>query len=268
MRTVVRDCLYLNWAIPARAVPPIPEPLRFEEHPWRGEPHVFASALLFRHDRLQVSSVPFIKVSYPQLNLRLYARDGEGVPSFLLCCAMVPSWVVPSARFVARQPVVPGRFKYPSRAENNTTELRRWEISCRSSAENRALALTGRPASPGAGYGPSLGTWDQTTSYFRLRRRGYVESGGRLRQADVSQREVAVVPMQVEFKDSGLLERFLPLQGEAGWPELHSAWLCPEIPFVFELGEASDRPSLARTRGSVAADPATFEGPGGPELLC
>ena len=111
LKTVVRDCLYLNWARPARAVPPPPAPLELEKHDWQGEPHVFVSALLFRHKGLQVSGLPLVSVSYPQLNLRLYARDGEGKPSALLRCVMVPAWVAPSARFIARQPVVPGKFR-------------------------------------------------------------------------------------------------------------------------------------------------------------
>jgi hypothetical protein len=260
LKTVVRDCLYLNWAIPVRAVPKAPEPLRFEEHMWRGEAHVFASALLFRHDRLHVRGVPFFRVSYPQLSLRFYARDGEGVPSVLLRGVMVPSWVAPSARLVAGQPVVPGRFRYPSSDETASMEPRSWEIRRRSSVDGGALVLTGRPAHPEPGHGPDLGSWDRTTSYFRLRRRGYVDAGSGLRRADVSQRSVPIVPMRVELREGGLLESFLPLGGEGGWPALHSAWICPEIPFVFELGEVPDRGAPTRSRVPVAVDSATFEG--------
>lgn len=260
LKTVVRDCLCLNWAMPSGAVPPPPPPLRLEEHSWRGEPFVFASALLFRHKGLQVSGLPLFRVSYPQLNLRLYARDGEGKPSVLLRCVMVPGWVAPSARLVARQPVVPGRFRYPDPAEAGSGETRRWEIEHRSSNGAVSLALSGRPAGPEAGFGPDLGSWDRTVAYFRVRRRGYVEVGDRLRQAMVSQSDVPVVPMRVELDEEGLLESLLPLRGEVAWPALHSAWLCPEIPFVFELGEAPDRAALASTAARVAAGPATCEG--------
>ena len=45
LRTTVRDCLYLNWAFPAEALPPPPAPLRYQRHVWQGREHVFASAL-------------------------------------------------------------------------------------------------------------------------------------------------------------------------------------------------------------------------------
>jgi hypothetical protein len=76
--------------------------------------------------------------------------------------------------------------------------------------------------------------------YFRDRRRGYAEVGDRLRRIDTEHPQAPAWPMTVELTDVSLLARCLPLAGEngagaGGWPPLHSAWLCPEIPFVFEL---------------------------------
>jgi hypothetical protein len=81
LRTLIRDCLYLNWALPVSSLPELPEPLRYESHPFQEEPHAFASALLFRNERLHLAAMPFLRLTYPQFNLRLYVLDGEGV-----CC--------------------------------------------------------------------------------------------------------------------------------------------------------------------------------------
>ena len=42
------------------------------------------------------------------------------------------------------------------------------------------------------------------------------------------------------LRNIGLLARCLPLAGGGGWPPLHSAWLCPEVPLVFEFGTARE----------------------------
>ena len=47
---------------------------------------------------------------------------------------------------------------------------------------------------------------------------------------------MAVWPLTAEVDGDGLLPRLLDLQPGTPFPPLHSAWLCPEIPFVFELG--------------------------------
>ena len=115
------------------------------------------------------------------------------------------------------------------------------------------------PPARGWGVGPDLGSWEQTTTYFRIRRRGYLEAAGRLRQVEVSYREVPMVPMRVEIGDSGLLSGCLSAD-LAPWPALHSSWLCPEIPFLFALGEVPEFASLSRSATPIAADPATFDG--------
>ena len=70
------------------------------------------------------------------------------------------------------------------------------------------------------------------------------EVGPGLRRIDTEHAAVAVWPLTAEVTDASLLEAALPLSGGDGagplpWPPLHSAWLCPEIPFVFELGTAA-----------------------------
>ena len=254
LRTIVRDCLYLNWALPVSSLPALPEPLRYEKHDWRGEPHAFASALLFRNERLHLAAVPLVRITYPQLNIRLNVLDGEGIPSVFFRCLMVPGWVLPSARYVARQPVASGIFAYPRPSSDPAAEGWHWSVRRR-----RKLKVSARQSSPVLGEGPSLGSWEQATSYFTQRRRGYAVGTGGLRKIDASHRPKAIWPMEAAVEDDSLLEEFLPLEGLPERPALHSAWLCPEIPFVFELGAAPVRAGVR----PVAADPAMFRSPGG-----
>lgn len=237
LRTLVLDGLYLNWALPAAALPEPPPPLRYERHAWQGSDWVFASALLFRQQGLHLPLLPVVRFSYPQFNLRLYIVDDDGVPSVLFHTVLVPGWVVPAARTLGGQPAAAATFRYPPPSRRATPPAAgwRWRV-CR----GRALEIRAREGSPGVGEGPQLGSWDATVRYFRERRRGYAEVGQELRKVETEQPRVAVWPLAAEVVEAELLEDCLPL-GEAsgdGWPPLHSAWLCPEIPFTFELGVA------------------------------
>ncbi|HTQ79664.1 MAG TPA: DUF2071 domain-containing protein, partial [Thermoanaerobaculia bacterium] len=104
LQSVVRDCLYLNWALPAAALPPLPPPLRYQLHPFQGEDHAFASAVLFQQEGLHLARLPSLRLSYPQCNLRLYVLDGDGVPSVLFCSMLMPLWLVPGVRLLSHQP--------------------------------------------------------------------------------------------------------------------------------------------------------------------
>lgn len=252
LRTLIRDCLYLNWALPVGALPALPEPLRYQTHTFRDEPHAFASALLFRNERLHLAAMPFLRLNYPQFNFRLYVLDGEGVPSVFFRCLMVPGWVLPSARYVARQPLSSGIFAYPRPSKDPGAECWCWSVRRR-----RHLEVSARQSSPILGEGPSLGSWEQTTDYFIQRRRGYAERPGGLKKIDATHRPGAVWPVEAAIEDGALLQHIQPLDGAAEWPGLHSAWLCPEIPFVFELGFVPARVG-ARGSAAVAADPAMF----------
>ena len=251
LRTVVRDCLYLNWALPASDVPPPPAPLRYEVHGWQGDEVVFASALLFRQERLHLPRIPLVRLSYPQFNLRLYVLDDEGVPSVLFRSVLVPGWVVPSMRVFADQPALSGQFDYPRPSSEPAEEGWRWLV--RRAGELRVVA---RQDSPCPGHGPSLGSWERVTRFFNQRRRGYFEAASGLKRVDATHRASAFWPLQVEVEEDSLLGECLPLAG-GGWPEPHSAFLCPEIPFVFEIGEAEER-AANHSPAAVAADPATF----------
>ena len=108
------------------------------------------------------------------------------------------------------------------------------------------------------GAGPDLGSWENTTTYFHDRRFGYVLGGGGYRQVVLSPRPSALWPMKAEVDETGLLVECLPDVGAEGWPPLHSAWLCPEIPSVFEMGPVVELGKLRRSTPSVATDPAMF----------
>lgn len=257
LRTVVRDCLYLNWAFPLVALPALPGPLRYEEHVAEGKIYAFGSALLFRHQRLHLIGLPFLSVSYPQFHLRLYVRDHEDVPSVFFQSVLVPSWVVPSARWFAHQPAVAGQFRYPTPSAEPQSEQWGWEVR-----RGSTLRLVARSGAPCLGPGPLLGSWDQMVTYFRHRERGYVLSPGGLRQVETTQRRVPLVPVVADLEEGGLLSNCLPLAAGAHWPEVHSAWLCPEIPFVFEVSPDPVGASLRRSAGPVAPDPAMFEASG------
>src|SRR5260370_1362983 len=98
LRTVVRDCLFLNWALPADALPEPPAPLRYQRHAWQGRDYAFVSALLFHHDAVRWSAFPLLRVGYPQLNVRLYVLDEDGMPAVWFMRELMPAWAAPGAR--------------------------------------------------------------------------------------------------------------------------------------------------------------------------
>lgn len=236
LRTKLRDCLYLNWALPAPALPDLPEPLRHELHAAQGREWGFASALLFFQEGLRFRALPFVRLSYPQLNLRLNVLDGEGLPAVWLRRMVVPAWVVPAARLVAGSPVRGGRLAFPRPSEDPEAEAWSWRVG-----GEGGLAVTARRGAPAAGAGPDLGSWEATVRYFRERRRGYVGDGGVLRRIDTRPPDAPAWPVKAEVEGAEWVAGCLGL-GEGGAGELarglHSAWLCPEMAMTFELAPA------------------------------
>lgn len=230
LRSHVRDALYLNWALPAAALPPPPPPLRYQRFGDAGEERVFATALLFRHRGVHLPHLPLVRFSYPQLNLRLYATDGDGVPCVLFLDMLMPWWVGPAVRWVAKQPASAARFAYPRPSGEPDAEAWRWRVT-----QGGRLVVVARRGAMTGGDGPDLGSWNETVRFFRDRPRGYLVAGRRLRRIETEHPPVAIWPLRAEVEEDSLLERALPLGGDGAWPGLHSAWLCPDIPFVFEL---------------------------------
>lgn len=229
MRTLAIDALYLNWAIPAAAVPPAPEPLSHQVHEWQGEGWVFLSALLFRNRNVHLERAPFLRLSYPQLDLCLYVTDGDGVPSILSVDMILPRWVRPAVALAARRPVSGGRFDFPAPSLDPAAEAWRWRVE-----QGAGLEVVARPGGGLPGGGPALGSWDQTVRFFRDRPRAYVEVGDHLQRIDTQPKRAPVWPLTVDIEDDSLLADLLPLAGSRR-SLLHSAWLCPEVPMVFDL---------------------------------
>ena len=257
LRTVVRDCLFLNWALPAEALPEPPAPLRYQRHAWQGRDHVFASALLFHHDAVRWSALPLLRVGYPQLNVRLYVLDEDGVPSVLFQRELMPAWVAPGVRLVSHHPAASARLDFPRPSREAGASSWSWRAE-----RGGTLTVRAWVHSPVVGEGPRIGSWDETVRYFQERPRGYAVHGGALHRVDASHPPVeAVWPLAAEVVGGdSLLRRLLPLapglpgpphpshasqhpshqaapgvpqDGHGHLPALHSSWLCPEMPFSF-----------------------------------
>jgi hypothetical protein len=269
LRTVVRDCLFLNWALPVESLPEPPAPLRYQLHSWQGGDHVFASALLFHHNTIHLSALPRFSMTYPQLNLRLYVLDQDGQPAILFRRMLMPLWLAPGVRLMTHQPVRSARLDFPRPSRNPEEGAWRWRVERGGTAEVQAW-----PDSPRVGEGPKLGNWEQTVRYFTERTRGYAEEAngsGILHRIDAEHPPSAVWPLRAEVQGVGLFRHLLSVPGKTengggpAWPSLHSTWLCPEIPFVFELGLAQrvplPQPVLAQpAAGRVAAPVVCREG--------
>jgi hypothetical protein len=237
LRTVVRDCLFLNWALPAAALPEPPAPLRYQRHEWQGADYVFASALLFHHDAVRWSAFPLLRVSYPQLNVRLYVLDEEGVPSVLFRRELMPAWVAPGVRLVSHHPAASARLDFPRPSRQADAGSWSWRAE-----RDGTLRVKAWVHSPSFGDGPRLGSWEETVRYFQDRPHGYIEHGGALHRVDASHPPAdAVWPLAAEVEGGDTLLRLWDggLAGGAGGdggppegPPLHSCWLCPEMPFA------------------------------------
>lgn len=230
----IRQCLYLNWALPAESLSPPPPPLRYEIHEDDGSSFVFLSALLFRQHRSHLPAFPFLRLSFPQLNLRTYVLDDESVPSVYFLRMFVPTWALLPLQLVARLPASTAHFRYPGSSSTGPWE---WKIRQQGSLHCRA-----EPSRPIVAKRPDLGPWEATVNCFRQRNRGYVLVGDELRRIHTEQPPVDVVPVRAELLETDLLHQAAPADE---WPGLHSAFLCPEIALRVELG-IDRQPALAR----------------------
>lgn len=254
VKTVVRDCLYLNWAFPLDTLPEPPDPLRYEVHSLQQDRFVFGSVLLFRHESLHIESLPVLKISFPQFHLRLHVLDHDEVPAVWLRHILVPGWVVPGLRWLGQQPAEAARFRFPRPSIELDLDTWRWEV-----VRGDSLVVSARQASPRVGSGPTLGSWQQVVDCVRLRERAYVAGAAGLRAIHTSQRSVPLWPMDASLEEVSLLRTSKALRGVDNWPDLHSAWICPEIPFTFEMAhETVGANKMRRPAAPVAPDPAMF----------
>ncbi len=234
LRTIVRDCLYVNWALPKTSLPRLPEPLTYECHQSESGERAMVSALLFRQTEVQLAPVPLVRLAYPQFNLRFYVTDGEGVPSVVFRSLMVPAWVVPLARLAGQRGLHSASLRYPRIGGGSEDEGWRWRVCAGGRFE--VVARTGAQR---VETGPNLGSWQATCDYFRRRDRGYLIGRDGLSRVETSHERTTLWPAVVEIGEHDLLQRALGTK--EAWPPVHSAWVCPEMPLRFELLKAGQR---------------------------
>lgn len=236
-RTSAKDCLYVNWALPAEAAPAPPAPLRYERHPTDEGDVVFLSALFFRFEDLRPVGLPLPAVSFPQLSLRLYVLDRQGVPSVLFVRLLMPWWAVPGSRWMGRQPARAAHLDFGRPSAEPDRDGWFWRV--RAPEELRVL---GRPGGGMSGHGPALGGWSRTVGYFRDRSRSYAPDEKRLRELSADEASTEPVPFDVRVDAADLLRRTFPAVPAEVWQAPHSSWLCPEIPVVLQLGDLRRAP--------------------------
>jgi len=172
------------------------------------------------------------------------------VPSVLFLRVCVPFWVAPLIRWIGRQPSSAGLFRFPPPTSQGMADEFSWRVR-----GQEVLEVKAHLATPMVGETPSLGSFERTVEYFRRRPRGYVVLDGKVRAIDRSHPQVNVLPLAVEIAETGLLRTMWPAVEQATWESPHSAWLCPDIPFTFELGPPIHLPLPAAARIPVAGAP-------------
>ena len=230
LQTVVRDCLFLNWALRPEDLPKPPEPLRYEVLTGPQGDFVFVSAVLFRQEGMHFSNLPLPRLSYPQCNVRAYVLDGDGLPAVWFWREWVPLWVVPGARLIANQPATAATFDYPQPSKDPAAERWAWRVEAGS-----VLAATAERGAGVIGEGPAFASWNALVDCLRQRSRGYVSSNSVLQRIAAAHPAVPVWPMRAEVQEAALIAASAPGGEALVLPRLHSAFLCPELPIVFEL---------------------------------
>jgi hypothetical protein len=240
LRTEIRDCLLLSWAFPARQLPALPPPLRYEGHLIEGEKKVLAVALLFHQAGFRLAALPLLRLAYPQFCLALSIVDGDGCPALYFRRLLLPGWLTPAARLLSTPPVATARLDFPSPSEDPDAGQWCWRVEW----DGGLLAVTAALASPGSS--PFFSSWERCVEYFLHRRRGYYQSPRGFRYLETCLPQVEAWPMRAEVEDQGVLDTLLPLPQDGGWPALESALLLPRVPLDFERSLA---PSIHLTGG-------------------
>lgn len=237
LRTVIQDCLWLNWAVPERDLPPPPAPLSYDVCKTPEGDFVFVSAMLFRQQGLG-SGIKLPGVSSPQCQLHACALDGDGLECAWVFQMLLPNWLATSVRWVAGRPARGARLNYPvAGAPGCRGESWSWSVH-----RSRSLVVEARLASPPVGSGPSLGSWEETLAYFRRQRLEYVWVRGRWQRVEVDRSSTAVVPVAAGVLEHALISEHLVPQ--ASLPPLHSSWLLPTVRSSFEYAAEGEQSAL------------------------
>jgi hypothetical protein len=227
--TELTGALYVSWAVPLAALPPLPEPLSFDHV--RGEDGEvgFATLVHFRQSGLHAEALPWPRFTYPQVNLRLCARDDDGVATVYILRELVPAWMVPIARVGGGQPASAALLDFPPPGSTPAGEPLRWAFSA--GQRNSILARAGAPP---AGR-PQLGGFAETVAFFRDRPRAYATQGGKLRRLETVHPRADSVPASVEVERDEWLSAQLPDVAAEIWRRPHSAFFVPSSRLVVGL---------------------------------
>jgi len=244
--TLLVDALYVNWAVPRAELPEPPPPLALDCAIDGDAACGFVTLVLFRQRGLRATQLPFVRLEFPQCNLRLPVRDADRVASVWLVRQLVPAWVVPLGRLVARQPVSGAVLRVVRGGAEEPCE-QRWEI-----AAGRPLVVTSRCGAPAIGE-PRVGGWEQLVAFFRERPRGYVESGGGLRRIEAAFDHAAGIPCRVEIERDDWLRARLPEVAPERWRAPHSAFVVPATRLELERSKVPAAVAAAVPAPSVPA---------------
>lgn len=216
--TALADALFVNWAVPPESLPAPPEPLVLDRTLAAGTDFAFVTVVLFRQAGLHAAGWPWPRFSFPQCNLRLPVRDGDGVAAVWLLRELVPAWVVPLARGFGRQPATAASFGGGDCGAGG----RRWSVY-----SGAPLDLVVRPSAPAAAT-PRLGGWPETVAFFRERPRAYV-AGRRLRRVRTDHPRAGALPVAVEVEHAGWLAAQLPAVAGELWARPHSGFVLEQV---------------------------------------
>jgi len=189
------------------------------------------TALLALHQGVQVADFPILSLTYPQFSLGLPVLGEDCVPGLLFETVMVPAWVLPAARLVARQPVSTARLSFDRPSVQMDEETWRWAVE-----KDGGFSVEARQAAPGEG--SPVGSWKTFIDSLRQRRQGYYRNGKGVRRFETRVLDGEAWPLAAEATDTGLLERAFPQVEGASWSQLRSAVLFPELPLETELSLA------------------------------
>jgi hypothetical protein len=242
-RSTVRDCLYVNWAVPEAALPRLPTTLRYETRGCGEGECAFVSAVAFRQHDLRLAGLPLPSFGYPQWNLRAYVRDAEDAPSVYFFRMIVPAWVVPGARIVGGQPVRPGKLAFPRRFDPTNEAGSNWRVE----VQHRTFHVRVAPDEPRAV--PGFVSWDLMAQFFRERTRGYVRTLTGLNRIGAQAARTPTLALKTLELDGDLCGSIL--DGELGTPL--SAFLAPSTEFVLALARL---PVLAMAPDPIPSPPA------------
>ena len=226
--TTIKNCLYVNWALDVERLPPLPPPLRYEKHQGESGEVSLLTATFFRQGGLRFRFLPFPRFSYPQLSIRFYVLDGEGIPAVWYYRLLTPPWTVPLSRLAGIHTTRAAILQFPSRNVLGGDD----GLWC--ARRVSSLALKG---SLGAHVRvrPDLGSFEATTSYFLRRTRGYSGENGAVRRLDISAPTSGLNPWKIEIYKDDLLAGWFPSPNRTPWPEVHSAWYCSDRPLIMSL---------------------------------